>query len=80
MDFYKIYVIKYFFKRVGSDELCYRIVSDLREGHERFVESLRNDDKCEKLAYEYLSEYDCVQLGVCKPIFDKTEVNNNEKV
>lgn len=48
---------RYLWKFKDDDKVNIKYVTDILEGHDSFIESLRVLPKIEKATYEYISEY-----------------------
>lgn len=56
------------------DHVCFRLVTDLKEGILSFAKSLLQVPGVEKVTAEYLCEYNSAMLGYILPIDDTHEV------
>lgn len=59
----KVYTYRYMWKIKGSSQVNFKIVSDIEDGLKEFENSLLSVENVEKVAREYLHEYDCSLIG-----------------
>lgn len=55
-------------KNDNSDRVCFRLVTDLKEGIITFAKAMLATDTVEKLTAEYLCEYNSAMLGYVVPV------------
>lgn len=70
----KIYTYRFMWRLSGSDNICFKIVTDTSEGLKQFEDSLLKLENIELAGKEYLHEYDCSKLGLFESIFKKEEI------
>ncbi|UPW40992.1 hypothetical protein [Sigmofec virus UA08Rod_5838] len=71
-----IFTIRYMWKVNGNEQINFKIVSDVEEGHQYFVEQLLKIENLESACSEYLSEIDCSRLCLVSTIKAKENENN----
>lgn len=57
-----VYTYRYFFKQKNG-QLCVKFITDVLDGHERFIKALQADDNIVSAAREYVSEVNFAYLG-----------------
>lgn len=76
------YTLRYIFYRKsdlasGQRNACFRLVTDLWQGHEALFERLNFDDDISSCFVEYVCEYDTAFAGVCALVKEKKEDTEN---
>lgn len=71
----KVICYRYMWQLKGSDQINFKIVTDVESGLKAFEQSLLALEGLERCAKEYLHEYDCSSIGKFESIFggDKNE-------
>lgn len=67
----KVYTYRYMWKVSGEDNLKFKIVSDVEEGHKFFQDELLKIENLDSCAYEYLHEYDVERIGIFTNLYKK---------
>lgn len=76
----KLFCYRYMWLVEGSENLNIKIVVDLMEGHEKFVENLKNIDGVISLVRVYQYEIDVDQIERFESIIEKKVGEENEKI
>lgn len=78
-----IYTYRYMWKTVEKpDNICFKIVSDVEDGHKKVCDMLVNDDKILSSCREYLSQIDVEKLCKVETVKEEKikEDDKNEKI
>lgn len=71
-----IYVYRYLWTEKDNDNVCIKVVSGVKEEHDRFIKSVLSADKVLKCSRVYMAQYNIDLLEKYENI---KEVHENEK-
>ena len=69
----KIFVYLYMWLFDGSENMCIKVLSDIPEAHEKFMDMLKADERVSKASRVYLHEYDINKIEFYENIVTKED-------
>lgn len=73
-----VFTYRYLWQVKGSDQINFKIVSDVPDGLKSFEDALLAIPGLVKCAKEYLHEYDCSLVGLFETLFDGGDISEKE--
>lgn len=71
-----IYVYRYLWTEKDNENVCIKVVSGVKEEHDRFVKSILSTDKVLKCSRVYMGQYN---IDLLEKYENVKEVHENEK-
>lgn len=63
-----LYTYRYYFRQKDSDKICLKVITDVLEGHEKFIAQLHADNSIEAASREYVCAMDCTKFCIVEEI------------